>query len=443
MREQYQTRSAEVLIPDALFASGDLPAAAISLYCFLAYRQSRDGMTPSREEGMKALSIGRDTYAKYISSLTKAGLIRTVQTRQNGKFQSPAILLCESAINDFSVTDTVPEATMPNLPDMKKPDTVKPNSEDPNLVFSDPGYGSFFDQALYDNISQTPLQGNRSQSNILQDNIFNNNYNKSSSSSFFSSSSLEEISLQRKKKNDEIFQDLLRQYSANLSDPESDSEKEQSANYYLILLFRKIYRQLEQEGEELSLTRESLLYAIEKFKDVRQKRKIYSTDRYLKTFLPSVLLEYCISQTESTKKKGAKKTEKRAISNGEINRYYEQLQRKNRQLFESRRQALLEEIPQLAQVQKTIAETISQENRARLKQNTDEFLAAKQSLAQLERQEIQLLAAHGYGREALEPIEDCPYCHDTGMLDDGTFCHCRERVKQKLQEVSENSSLSA
>ena len=128
MREQYQTRSAEVLIPDALFASGDLPAAAISLYCFLAYRQSRDGMTPSREEGMKALSIGRDTYAKYISSLTKAGLIRTVQTRQNGKFQSPAILLCESAMKDFAVADTAPEITMPNLPDMKKPDTVKPNS---------------------------------------------------------------------------------------------------------------------------------------------------------------------------------------------------------------------------------------------------------------------------------------------------------------------------
>ena len=439
MREQYQTRSAEVLIPDALFASGDLPAAAISLYCFLAYRQSRDGMTPSREEGMKALSIGRDTYAKYISSLTKAGLIRTVQTRQNGKFQSPSILLCESAMKDFVVADTAPEITMPNLPDMKKPDTVKPSSEDPNLVFSAPGYGSFLDQALYDNISQTPLQSNR-----LQDNIFNNNYyNKSSSSFSSSSSSLEEISLQRKKKNDDVFQDLLKQYSVNSLDPESDKEKEQSANYYLILLFRKIYRQLEQEGEELSLTRESLLYAIEKFKDVRQKRKIYSTDRYLKTFLPSVLLEYCISQTESTKKKGDKKAEKRAISNGEINRYYEQLQRKNRQLFESRKQTLLAEIPQLAQVQKAIAETISQENRARLKQNTDEFLAAKQSLAQLEGQEIQLLAAHGYSREVLEPIEDCPYCHDTGMLDDGTFCHCRERVKQKLQELSENSSLSA
>lgn len=423
--------SAAVDLPDKLFSADHLSASAIALYCFIAYNKSLHGAAPSKEEGMRALSMGRDTYAKHMSSLIKAGLIRVTENRRSGKFMSPDILLygeCNTAVPDpahaVSAYGKKPglDLPYPEKPDPKKPDTVKAEKNAPGLC-------SDSDLTLNSLNSGSKLNSKPEQNNI----IYNNNFNNKSSSSHSEKQTHNE---KKTEDYDFVFHELLNQYSVN----------QKTQDYNLLRAMHKVYIQLIREGEVLPLSREGLLYAMGKFKQVQSERKIYVPDRYLKTFLPSALLEHSIGNTLSHVNPAVCRNHTNenqnsscgSVTNGEITRFYEHVKRQNHRLFEKRKQEIFTKMPEAERLHKAVLSAIAAQNFASLEQNRQKFKEAEKKLQSLEAELYQLLDQYGYEKDALEPIESCPHCHDTGFLSDGNLCSCREKVKKMIAEQKEN-----
>lgn len=418
--KKIELNSVVVNLPDKLFSTDHLSAAAIALYCFIAYNKSAHGTAPSKEEGMRALSIGRDTYAKHIAALSKAGLIKIIENRQNGKFTSPDIIFCQS---EFYETDT-------DLPGTKKSDMVKSNTVLKDQIVCTQ-HVTHNTEKEFKYISKFNINKKSSSSSLLSPKICHvktkkkrciYELNQNTAQQAHTKQSISEQSIR-------IFQDLLDEYSVN-------SEKESTTNYNLTLIFRKVYMELSQNDEQLSITRNGLIYAMEKFKQVRNERKIYAADRYLKTFFPSALMEYNIFE-EKKEDPYLKNKQFNPVTTGEISRFYEDLRRNNRSIFEKRKKEIFTRVPELEKNYKLMLSAMSTQNFASLEQNKQKLTMAKEKIRLLENEQQLLLLQYGYEKNALEMIETCPHCHDTGFLNDGDFCSCREKAKEMIMEQKE------
>lgn len=131
----------------------------------------------------------------------------------------------------------------------------------------------------------------------------------------------------------------------------------------------------------------------------------------------------------------------------EIIRGYEERQRENRRILESRREEIYAQIPEFQDLDATLGDAISARIlRLKSESGTPQGSEGSSSLRPTPFQEIQerrkaLLEKKGYPADYLDPIYDCPDCKDTGYVlsEDGTRlkCHCfRDQEVAYLYEQS-------
>lgn len=111
----------------------------------------------------------------------------------------------------------------------------------------------------------------------------------------------------------------------------------------------------------------------------------------------------------------------------EIMNIYYQRQKENKAIREQRREEIYAAIPQIAQIDRTIAEKSIQTVRARLTGEADSLEATKEQNQSLIAKKEQLLKAHGYDVDYLKPIYTCPLCKDTG-ISGNTYCNCYKQA---------------
>lgn len=121
---------------------------------------------------------------------------------------------------------------------------------------------------------------------------------------------------------------------------------------------------------------------------------------------------------------------------------YDRIRRANNLKSMERREAIHEEIPEIAGIDREIIRFSIQEAKHRLYQSggasSADIHARIQALTAKKRP---LLKAHGYPEDYLDPLFSCPYCQDTGTID-GQECICyKEKVRDILFDRSNLSEL--
>lgn len=107
----------------------------------------------------------------------------------------------------------------------------------------------------------------------------------------------------------------------------------------------------------------------------------------------------------------------------EIMREYDQRQLQDRRILDERRREVFQKIPQLKELESTVASRSVRQARLLLDGYTSALASLKEELADLSRQRDALLTAGGFASNYLDPVYECPDCKDTGYID-GRKCHC-------------------
>ena len=107
----------------------------------------------------------------------------------------------------------------------------------------------------------------------------------------------------------------------------------------------------------------------------------------------------------------------------EIMREYDQRQLQDRRILDERRREVFQKIPQLKELESTVASRSVRQARLLLDGDTSALASLKEELADLSRQRDALLTAGGFASNYLDPVYECPDCKDTGYID-GRKCHC-------------------
>ena len=107
----------------------------------------------------------------------------------------------------------------------------------------------------------------------------------------------------------------------------------------------------------------------------------------------------------------------------EIQRGYDDRQLHNKDLLAARTKDVYQKIPQLQQIEHSIAECSVMSARKFFDGDDTAIANLKQQLAILRAQKTDLLKSFGYPEDYLQPIYTCKDCRDTGFID-GKHCHC-------------------
>ncbi len=124
-----------------------------------------------------------------------------------------------------------------------------------------------------------------------------------------------------------------------------------------------------------------------------------------------------------------------------IMRDYELIQNRNRRLLEERENEIYETIPEYRKLVESTG-TLAKACTKKLLDGDEQAIAVlKNKLADLSCQKNLLLKQHGYPKDYLEPIYNCPLCQDTGYLQEETDarqkCRCfRQKEIALLYEQS-------
>lgn len=103
---------------------------------------------------------------------------------------------------------------------------------------------------------------------------------------------------------------------------------------------------------------------------------------------------------------------------------YDQRRIHNKELLFERYSAIYEAIPEIKELDDQIARNSIQKGKALLEGNSNSILKElATSNAELSMQKIEALVAHGYPKDYLETIYDCPLCGDTGYVKQEK-CNC-------------------
>lgn len=114
-----------------------------------------------------------------------------------------------------------------------------------------------------------------------------------------------------------------------------------------------------------------------------------------------------------------------------IMRIYNAIQIKNRHLQEEHINEVYSRCPSLKEIDDEIID-LSVNNAHKLISNKADVLDEyKLKLKTLNDQKVEILRMNGYSPEYLEPVYDCPICHDTGYVDNAT-CKC---FKKKVVDL--------
>ena len=109
----------------------------------------------------------------------------------------------------------------------------------------------------------------------------------------------------------------------------------------------------------------------------------------------------------------------------EIMRDYDRRRAAHRAEALGRRRDVFTHIPAIAALEEERA-SISADYAKRALEGTQTGGSLHDALSEITRRRIRLLSEGGYPADYLDPIYDCPDCHDTGYVD-GERCHCLRR----------------
>ena len=125
-----------------------------------------------------------------------------------------------------------------------------------------------------------------------------------------------------------------------------------------------------------------------------------------------------------------------------IMKEYEEIRDRNRHLTMDRREEAVKAIPELEELDRSVASLSVQSARLLLDGDESALAQLKESLAQIADRRKQLLTSHGFPTDCLEPIHTCPDCRDTGYVTrpDGTRekCPCFRRRELTLRYEQSN-----
>ena len=107
----------------------------------------------------------------------------------------------------------------------------------------------------------------------------------------------------------------------------------------------------------------------------------------------------------------------------EIQRGYDDRQLHNKDLLSARINELYHRVPELQQIEHSIAEYSVNSARKFFDGDNDAIADLKQQIAALRKRKADLLKFAGYPEDYLQPIYTCPDCKDTGYIN-GLHCHC-------------------
>lgn len=115
---------------------------------------------------------------------------------------------------------------------------------------------------------------------------------------------------------------------------------------------------------------------------------------------------------------------------------YNETQLKNGRLLLTRQQETKEAIPELEQLDQTIARLSIHAAKQALEGEKPDVDKLKKEIADISRKKENLLSQNGYPANYLHPIYNCPDCRDTGYINDKK-CHCfQKRIVEYLYEQS-------
>lgn len=107
-----------------------------------------------------------------------------------------------------------------------------------------------------------------------------------------------------------------------------------------------------------------------------------------------------------------------------IMRDYDQKQARNRQIHDTRINEVYSEIPRIAEIDREISEISVRQAKKLISGDTNALIKLKEELKSLSVEKAELLDDNGFAPDYLQPIYDCPDCHDTGYTKNGDKCHC-------------------
>ena len=112
-------------------------------------------------------------------------------------------------------------------------------------------------------------------------------------------------------------------------------------------------------------------------------------------------------------------------------RVYEQKQTKNRHLREDRLNFVYANVKGYRHLDESVATLSVSQGKKMLNGDPNALAVLKEQLHQLSRDKKELLRRAGLPDDYLEPVYDCPDCHDTGYVD-GRKCHCFRQAEIAL-----------
>lgn len=121
-----------------------------------------------------------------------------------------------------------------------------------------------------------------------------------------------------------------------------------------------------------------------------------------------------------------------------IHKKYEQAQIRNRHLWEERRDAVYERIPEYQQLEESVGGVCVRQARRLLDGDEQAMKELHSTLADMALRKQKLLNSAGFAGDYLDPIYDCPDCQDTGYIN-GEKCHCFRQ--QELNLLYEQSNI--
>lgn len=123
-----------------------------------------------------------------------------------------------------------------------------------------------------------------------------------------------------------------------------------------------------------------------------------------------------------------------SLTNSQYNaiiRSYEEKQRKARYLQEAHTEEVYAAIPEYEDLDRQVSSISIAQGRKLLSGDSDALVELKKQLKHLSEMKAELLKAHGFSADYLSPVYECPYCKDTGYIDNQK-CSCFRRAEIEL-----------
>ncbi|SHH35428.1 DNA replication protein DnaC [Anaerosphaera aminiphila DSM 21120] len=124
-----------------------------------------------------------------------------------------------------------------------------------------------------------------------------------------------------------------------------------------------------------------------------------------------------------------------------IEREYELQRDKNRREMESRKEEVYSSVPEIKNIDQCTSTLGFDALKSQIKSpSLDELRKINEDIYALRGEKEKLLLENGYSRNYLDDIYNCEDCKDTGVLEDGSRCHCMQaKIARELYSISNMS----